>query len=99
MANSLKPSDIFNMSAMSTELKRAYEEMKSEKDAAFMILELESEMIALLEHGNEINKAIKGTIDYFKTYISMLETLADSYFESCDACINRAEEEILSEDT
>ena len=99
MEDSLKASDIFNISAMSMNLKRAYEEMKGVKDAAFKTLELESIMIALSAHDDEINNAAENAIEYFKTYIFILETLVDSYFEYCDMFINKAEEEIFSEDT
>lgn len=99
MTDSLKASDIFNISAMSADLKRAYKEMKSAEDAAFMTLELESEMIASLAQDDEINNATKNAIEYFKTYISMLEMIVDGYFETTDACINMVEEEIFSEDT
>ena len=99
MTDSLKASDIFNISAMSADLKRAYKEMKIVKEAAFMTLELESEMITLSEQDDNLSNATKNVIEYFKTYIAMLEMLADGYFETSDACINKAEEEIFSEDT
>ena len=91
MSDPLKPSDIFNISAMSADLKKMYEETKSSRDTAFMILELESAGVN--------DKYLRTAIDYFKAYVGMLETLADSYFKYCDTFANKAEEEIFSEDT
>lgn len=85
MDDSLKPSDIFDMSAMSAKLKQAYEEMKSAKDVALTIL--------------EIFNVSKDVTEYFKSYISMLEMIVDVFFGSYDLYISDAEEEIFNEDT